>query len=296
MTEQRRQDNPQLEALLAAIDQAAIFVSSHQHIERCTPGAVGWLRASAVEGQALSDLFPADLARVLGAAMDRAQTERRRQSLALELDPGRLPAWRALGLRQAHRVAVQVVAAGDGWLLLLGEQNDGASARGAARSQRDPLTGAYNRRAFMPVLSQSLAQAQRYDWPCSVMMVAVDGLAAIGERYGLDTSARLLQTFVGEMQVKKRGSDFLARYDDDCLVMLMPETNLEQGLQAAARVRRLVSGLSVETPDGPLTFTLSIGVSAMIGSEDSVETLMARVGENLCLARQNGGNCCEGDH
>ncbi len=243
----------------------------------------------------LSDVFPADLARALGTAMDRAQTETRSQSLMLELAPERMPAWRALGLRRARRIAIKVVATGDGWLLLLGEPNDGESSRGAALSQRDPLTGAYNRRAFMPVLSQSLAQAQRYDWPCSLMMVAIDDLTVLAQRYGVDTGDRLLQTFVSEMQAKKRGSDFLARYDEDSLVMLMPETNLEQGLQAAARVQRMASGLSVETPDGALTFTLSIGVSALTGTEDSVEALLARVSENLYVARQSGGNRSEGD-
>ncbi|NVK43555.1 MAG: diguanylate cyclase [Oceanospirillaceae bacterium] len=295
MTEVHRQDTQQLEALLATIDQAVMFVNPQQFVTRATPGSLVWFKPAALTGQSLTDLFPADLTQALGVAMDRAQTETRPQALALELIPERLPAWRTMGLRERCRVELRVVAAADGWLLVIQEQAHSATTRGSSQTQRDSLTGAYNRRAFMPVLGQSLAQAQRYDWPCSVMMIDFDGFATINQRYGLDTGDSLLRAFVNQMQAKKRGSDFFARYEGDSFVMFMPETNLEQGLLAAARVRRLAAELAIDTPDGPLAFTLSIGVSALTGTGDSVEALMARVNENLYVARQSGGNRSEGD-
>lgn len=287
----------ELDALVAVIDQTVLFVSPQQRISRCSPGTAAWLHPERLAGQALSALFPADLCQLINTAQDRAQTEARPQTLELELRPERLPAWRALGLREVRSYQVRVVCAGDGWLLVLKDLSEAQrqTRGGASQTQRDPLTGAYNRRAFMPVLSQSLAQAQRYDWPCSVMMLDIDGFGRINERYGLDTGDRLLRALVDEMLAKKRGSDFFARYENDSFVMFMPETNLSQGLLAAARVRKLALGLHLDTPDGELGFTLSIGVSAMTGPEDTVESLMARVSDNLYVARQSGGDRSEGD-
>ncbi|GGO80824.1 hypothetical protein GCM10011348_18390 [Marinobacterium nitratireducens] len=139
MTERHGQDSLQLNALLATLDQAVLFVNAQQHILRCTRGALGWLQPEGLTGQALSGLFPADMARAIGVAMDRAQTESKPQTLLLELQPERLPAWRPLGLRQARTVELRVAAAAPGWLLVMREQDAAQSERGSSRTQRDSL-------------------------------------------------------------------------------------------------------------------------------------------------------------
>lgn len=289
----------QLDALIASIDQTVLFLDADLRVSRCSAGHADWLPFSDIPGRTLNDLFPDDKLKKLTTAMARAAANGAPQHLDLELRPEHLPAWRELGLREVHHKHVTLSHCGSdgGWLIVMRDTTElkRLARGGAGQTQRDPLTGAYNRRAFMPVLGQSLAQAQRYDWPCSLMMFDIDGFGRINDRFGWDTGDRVLRQLVSAMLAKKRGSDFFARYENDCFVMFMPETNLNQGLLAAERVRKLVGGLVIKGPEGDFNCTLSIGVTSLQSNADDAESLLARVAENLYVARQSGGNRSEGD-
>jgi diguanylate cyclase (GGDEF)-like protein len=71
--------------------------------------------------------------------------------------------------------------------------------------------------------------------------------------------------------------------------VLLPETSLDQGLQAARRVLNMVRKLTVEVPDrkGMEQLTVSIGV-AELEEHTTVEELIARADEALYRAKREG--------
>ena len=67
----------------------------------------------------------------------------------------------------------------------------------------------------MPVLAQSMAQAQRYDWICSLMIISVDNLQDINDKYGWDAGDEILKAMAVSLNQMKRTADFLARVGED---------------------------------------------------------------------------------
>ena len=93
----------------------------------------------------------------------------------------------------------------------------------------------------------------------------------------------------------KRTSDFLARYADDQLVFVLPETNHEQGLLAAERMRAAIEKLELPYSTGNLRWTVSIGLAAALDPEDDAASMMRRAREHLLIAQQSGRNRVEGE-
>lgn len=147
----------------------------------------------------------------------------------------------------------------------------------------------------MPVLEQNIAQAQRYDGICSMLLIDVDDFSGINDEHSWDGGDQLLRHMVTELHRMKRTADFLARFSDDQLVLFLPETNHDQALLAGERVRRLTSDLELPFASGNINCTVSVGVATLAGIEDSSEDMIRRVMENLAVARQSGGNRVEGE-
>merc|ERR1712000_173487 len=121
----------------------------------------------------------------------------------------------------------------------------------------------------MTVMAQTVAQAQRYDWTCSVLLIDVDDFSKINDQQGWDAGDQLLQQIVTGIHKLKRTADFLARYGDDQLVLFLPETNHDQGMAAGERVRNLVQEMEMPYPTGDLQCTVSVGVAGLQGLEDT---------------------------
>jgi len=145
------------------------------------------------------------------------------------------------------------------------------------------------------VLSQSVAQAQRYDWLCSFLIIDIDGFTEFNESYSWDAGDLILQQLVANLHGFKRTADFLARYGDDQFVMFLPETNIEQSGLAAERIRAMVQELEIPFSQGNLKFTVSIGAATLGDVEETHETMLRRSEENLEIAKASGHNRVEID-
>jgi two-component system cell cycle response regulator len=72
----------------------------------------------------------------------------------------------------------------------------------------------------------------------------------------------------------------------------MPRTSGDIACLAAERLRRSIAGSAFIIPglDQPLDVTISIGVAATDGSDETTETLMKRADEGLYEAKRSGRN------
>ncbi|KAA0875170.1 GGDEF domain-containing protein [Nitrincola tapanii] len=159
----------------------------------------------------------------------------------------------------------------------------------------DQLTGLHSRSELQLVLEQNLAQAQRYDGICSLLLLQVDQYKEIRDQQG-DTLAReVIKAIAAELNRTKRAADFLARVADDMFGLFLPEANQAQAQLAGERVCRLIRELALEYGGQQLSCTLSVGAATLSGIEETPQTLLRRLAENLTIARHSGGNRVEGD-
>ncbi len=292
-----KQIHARYDALLTATADAVMVLEPTGLVMACSTGVAEWLDADAIVGRKLDDIFPEDISVDIIAAAVKALDASKVIKVDIQLRPEHIPVLREQGLSETKWVELRCSAA-EGEVLAV--FRDITAKRRLERqvtnqAQRDPLTGAYNRRALRPVLEQAVAQAQRYDWVCSLMVIDVDNFSDLNDNFSWDCGDQVLQQLVTSVHSMKRTSDFLARYGDDQFVMFMPETNHDQGMAAGQRVRRIMEEMEIPYAAGDVHFTVSVGVAALHGPEDDPDNMLRRALENLFIAKQSGHNRVEGE-
>jgi diguanylate cyclase (GGDEF)-like protein len=155
----------------------------------------------------------------------------------------------------------------------------------------DPLTGLFNPRAFHDRLRQELERMARYHESLSLLVLDLDGLKRINDRFGHEAGNAALRAVAAAIRSGLREIDLGARIGGDEFAVLAPGTNEESAAVLAERLRALVAmGVNGMTGRGT---TISIGITSLSPSTDGRPTpaaLMAAADDALYLAKRTGGN------
>lgn len=168
----------------------------------------------------------------------------------------------------------------------------GAAARMKARQDtlrnvvtEDALTGLPDRKAFEARVAQESARAQRIGTSFSILILDVDQMDSINDRYGHAVGDRTLRRISESLSATLRTSDVLFRYGGDEFAALLPDSEVGAASLAA---ERCLSGIANVTSDLP-ELTVSIGV-AETSTNRSYEELIAKAEIALFRAKESGGN------
>ena len=180
MTQELWQRRESFDALLQ-MSRDLVIVIKDGRVELCRGGDSDWLIESVINGAHLDNLLPADLYAPINGAIELAQANPgEKQQLEYVLRPEHVTAFREAGLREPIWFEAGFLAIPSGevfWSARDINERKKLQRKVTNQAQRDPLTGAYNRRALMTVMEQTVAQALRYDWTCSVMIIDVELIA-----------------------------------------------------------------------------------------------------------------------
>ena len=296
MAEEIIQDR--FDLLASNVEEIVLLLNNQGEVLRASSGVEDWLQVESLVGLSFALLFPSEMMTQVNAQINTAIDSPESVLVQYSMKPKESPDWVELGMKEPHiwQTRCQRMAENE-LLFVIADRSEEVKLERKIinQAQRDPLTGAYNRRALMTVLSQSVAQAQRYDWLCSFLIVDIDNFHAFNESFGWDAGDLILQQLVANLHGFKRTADFLARYGDDKFVMFLPETNIEQSGLAAERIRAMVEALEIPFPQGDLKFTVSIGGVTLGDAEETHETMLRRAEENLQIAKASGNNRVEID-
>jgi diguanylate cyclase (GGDEF)-like protein len=155
----------------------------------------------------------------------------------------------------------------------------------------DPLTGANNRRQFMQVTQNELLRSRRYEHPLTILMIDIDHFKSINDEYGHGTGDEALKMAVGIFQHALRAEDTLGRIGGEEFAAVLPETDIRNAVVLAERLREAISKEELDTPDGKLSFTVSIGASEINADDEDVQEILKRADELLYKAKESGRNC-----
>ncbi len=155
----------------------------------------------------------------------------------------------------------------------------------------DPLTGLPSRDPTLDRLRMEAAEARRYAHPITVVLLDIDGFAALNHDYGLSVGDAILREVALRLRLRIREADSLGRVGGDAFLAVLPHTD-EGG--AATFAQALLDRL-VERPyasdRGEMTVSLSLGIALMRpGMALSGEELLAAAEEALASAKAAGGN------
>jgi diguanylate cyclase (GGDEF)-like protein/putative nucleotidyltransferase with HDIG domain len=133
-----------------------------------------------------------------------------------------------------------------------------------AEARVDAKTGLFNARHFATVLNDELGRAQRFERPMSLVVADLDLLRDINNTYGHLAGDAVLTGIAEIFRRHLRHYDVPARFGGEEFCILLPETEPEQALQIAERIRQAVAAaeFEVETSSEPIHATISMGVAS----------------------------------
>lgn len=154
----------------------------------------------------------------------------------------------------------------------------------------DQLTGLYNRRFMMGQLGPLVQRALCGGDPVSVLIADIDHFKTINDVHGHDAGDDVLKEFAARLASNARPSDFVCRMGGEEFVVIMPNTTGDVACMAAERLRRCIAGAPFMIGAGQLDVTVSIGVAASQGQNDTPQTILKRADEGLYQAKRAGRN------
>lgn len=150
---------------------------------------------------------------------------------------------------------------------------------------RDPLTDLYNRRHMQTVLETELERVRRYERKLSTIMIDVDNLKALNDRYGHSAGDQVLRRLAEVIEGNIRGSDVPVRLGGDEFIVLLPETGIERAVGVAERIAE--ASRAIRCQGDPVYF--SIGISEWGPGIESIEEFLEQADQALYEAKNAGG-------
>jgi diguanylate cyclase (GGDEF)-like protein len=154
----------------------------------------------------------------------------------------------------------------------------------------DELTGLPNRRAFFSQAKKEIARSKRHGLPCALFMMDLDGFKSVNDFHGHDAGDKILKRIAEVLRNGIRESDLPARLGGEEFTVLLPHTGMEEALILAERLRLEVERAGDHEPESILRVTVSIGVGALEGENDGIDSLLKRSDESLYNAKALGKN------
>jgi diguanylate cyclase (GGDEF)-like protein len=164
----------------------------------------------------------------------------------------------------------------------------------AIRSQatRDPLTGVYNRGFFEDCLGRELERSRRLGWPTSLLMIDVDDLKLVNDRFGHQVGDQILIHAGRALKETLRSSDFPCRYGGDEFVAVLPNTDRDSALRLAqhfhSELLRRCGADSTENSK-PVAST-TIGVASAPQDATEASALILAADRRLYMGKKHGRN------
>lgn len=139
----------------------------------------------------------------------------------------------------------------------------------------DPLTGAWNRRAFEIRLSEEMARTQRSRNPLTLLLLDLDQLKRFNDAYGHLVGDALLRHLHHLLKSEVRAADHVFRFGGDEFVIILPGTGLYPGMFVADRLAEAVILNPLTGTEGEsYPISISLGAAAYQGEKASPDELL----------------------
>ena len=157
----------------------------------------------------------------------------------------------------------------------------------------DGLTGLYNVRYFRMLMKTECMMARDDSLKSfCIFMIDIDHFKNFNDTYGHQVGDLVLREVAEVIRNSVRASDIAARYGGEEMIVMLKSTFLDEGLNAAEKVRSNIETHLVKDRDNIYKVTVSIGVSSFY-YDDNEEIIIKRADDALYKAKRLGRNRVE---
>ncbi|EAT16314.1 GGDEF domain-containing protein [Desulfuromonas acetoxidans] len=156
----------------------------------------------------------------------------------------------------------------------------------------DGLTEAYNHRYFQNFLDREINRSERNDYTLSVVMVDIDNFKKFNDLHGHQVGDYILKQFADVARSLLREYDLFARYGGEEFVLVLPETNAQEGEVVAEKFRSTLSEHTFTHERETYYITASFGVSDISPAKDKIDKndVISQADSALYESKKKGRN------
>jgi diguanylate cyclase (GGDEF)-like protein len=154
----------------------------------------------------------------------------------------------------------------------------------------DKLTGVANRRALLVELFNEVERANRYERPLSVAFVDIDHFKAVNDSYGHSVGDDVLRGVAQAISSNLRATDMVGRYGGEEFMLILTETNVEEGAVLTEKLRNIVANERFAADGQTVSVTISIGIAGGVGARLTSDALVRDADAAMYSAKSLGRN------
>ncbi len=159
-------------------------------------------------------------------------------------------------------------------------------------ARTDALTGLFNRRYFYELAEREIALSKRQSSPLALLLMDIDHFKEVNDTHGHDIGDAVLRALGSTCLSTLREIVIVARFGGEEFTVLLPGTDRNHAIEVAERLRAVLSGTTVAAGgNGNVAFTVSIGVTNYLRTQEDLDHMMKRADNALYAAKNSGRNC-----
>lgn len=156
-------------------------------------------------------------------------------------------------------------------------------------ARHDQLTGLYNRRMLNQSLTDSVAIANRYNRPLSLIFFDIDDFKRVNDQHGHKSGDEVLIQVAELLHKNCRQSDSFGRWGGEEFLIILPESPLNNAEHSAEKLRQSIAQHYFQTKT-VIKLTCSFGIAEYQPGE-SMDNFVNRADQALYRAKSAGKNC-----
>ncbi len=157
-----------------------------------------------------------------------------------------------------------------------------------ARSNLDPLTNVYNRRALTTYL-EAICTKKPSPQNLHLLIIDIDDFKIINDTYGHIAGDKILIFIANILKKTLRDGDKIFRYGGEEFVIVLNRVDNTSCKSITERLLKIISDNRLIYKNSSLNVTMSVGTTVLVEG-DTPDTLIARADKALYKAKENGKN------
>ncbi len=154
---------------------------------------------------------------------------------------------------------------------------------------KDPLTGLLTRGALLELMEKELARSQRSSSGLSCVMLDIDQLKQINDKYGHAVGDDVLKQVAQLLLTNARAGDIIGRFGSEEFCAMLPESKEGGAAQWAERMRQNIKAIRIPLEGGSqLSISASFGTTERREDTHTVEQLVDMAEQAMLVSKRSG--------